>query len=143
MDASHFDTAAAKPIGNRLPDAGHAELGDASTISLGVKWSALHDVAATVCTIASLPVDGMTAKVRNVPLAIRDAGGRQRQRAEHAIADLSAVMEPGVAALLCAYARGADPRAAAAALVEEFRDARDAIMALASASEETRTTRIA
>jgi hypothetical protein len=46
------------------------------------------------------------------------------------VADLAAVMEPGLAALLSINARGADTRPAARALLHEFNQARAAIIAL-------------
>lgn len=55
----------------------------------------------------------------------------QRLLAENAVADLAAIMEPGMAALLAINARGGDPRPAARALHCEFEAARDAILALA------------
>ena len=106
-----------------------------------MKWSALHDAAATVATIAQLPPVGMSKSVRHFPAVIRDVGGRPRIKAERRIEDLNAVLEPGVAALLSAYARGANPRAAASALCEEFLEGRDAIMALVPENQRAGSTR--
>ena len=50
--------------------------------------------------------------------------------ADRAIEDMTAVMEPGIAALLGVNARGADPRPAALALWREFTEARAGVMAL-------------
>ncbi|MEZ5744743.1 MAG: hypothetical protein R3D89_13745 [Sphingomonadaceae bacterium] len=141
MDAKPFDTAGAKPLGKRLPGSGRPEFGQGSASALSMKWSALHDAAATVSTIAALQVEKMTPEIRNFPAVIRDVGGDRRARAEEGIEDLSAIMEPGVAALLAAYARGANPRAAAVALTQEFAAARNAIMALAPAKDAVRSMR--
>jgi len=112
--------------------AGHAKVqfGQGSASALSMKWSGLHDAAATVAAIAGIEAPPMSMSVRNLPAVMRDAGGWRRECAEQGIEDLAAVMEPGLAALLGAYARGADPRSAARALWEEFLAARDALVAL-------------
>lgn len=46
------------------------------------------------------------------------------------IADLAAVMEPGLTALIAVHRRGADPAPAAQALMHEFLQARDALLAM-------------
>jgi hypothetical protein len=55
-----------------------------------------------------------------------------RELVETGVADIAAIMEPGLSALIAAHARGASPQAAAMALWEEFLGARDALMALAA-----------
>ena len=71
------------------------------------------------------------------PLRIADAEPWRQAQAENGIADLAAIMEPGIAALLAINARGADPRPAAEALWREFRAAREAILALLPPSPDT------
>lgn len=143
MDSAPFRTDTAKPALSRLPGSGQAGFGQGSASALSMKWSALHDAAATVATIAQLPPVGMTKPVRHFPAIIRDIGGRARERAERQIEELNAVLEPGVAALLSAYARGANPRAAAQALCEEFIESRDAIMQIVPEDHRSGSTRFA
>lgn len=106
-----------------------------------MKWSALHDAAGSVAMIASAEAPKMTREIRNFPAAIRDAGEKRRKLAEQGIEDISAIMEPGLSALLAAHARGANPQAAAAALWGEFVRARDAVMALLPPQEQTKPLR--
>jgi hypothetical protein len=125
-----MDVVAANMTDDRAK-AGRIPLGLDSASALSMKWSGLHDAAATVAAIAGLASPPMAPAVRNLPSVMRDAGGWRRERAEQAIEDLAALMEPGLEALLTACARGADPRPAARALWNEFLRARDALVALA------------
>ena len=95
-----------------------------------MRWAALADAAHVVAVLAGLDPERTTPEVRNFPALIRDAEAWRRERAEHGIADIAAVMEPGIAALLAVNARGADPKPAALALWREFIAARAAIMSL-------------
>ena len=114
-----------------LPGSGRAEFGQASASAMSMKWSALHDAASVVATLAGLSAEPMRPEVRNFPAIMRDAGGWRRSLAEQSIGDLSAVMEPGLGALLAVHARGASPAAAALALWQEFQAARAALLSLA------------
>jgi superfamily II DNA or RNA helicase len=60
----------------------------------------------------------------------------RRNLAEQGIADLDAIMEPGIAALLSVQARGVSPASAALALWQEFRAARSGLLALIPPPEE-------
>lgn len=95
-----------------------------------MRWAALGDAANVVAALAGLEPERTRAEVRNFPALIRDAEAWRRERAEHGVADLAAIMEPGIAALLAVNARGADPRPAAMALWREFVAARAAILSL-------------
>lgn len=113
-----------------LPGAGRPQFGQGSTSAMSMKWSALHDAAAVVGALAGLSSNSMPPEVRNFPAAIRDIGGWRREAAEQGIDDISAVLEPGLSALLAVHARGANPAAPALALWREFHAARDALLAL-------------
>lgn len=91
--------------------------------------------------IAAIEAPQMTREVRNFPAVIRDAGEGRRKLAEQGIEDISAILEPGLSALLAAHARGSYPRAAAAALWEEFLRARDGVMALTPPEDDPRQPR--
>lgn len=113
-----------------LPGSGRPDFGQASASAMSMKWAALHDAAGVVAMLAGLAPEPMSPEVRNFPAVMRDAGGWRRNLAEQGVADLSAVMEPGIAALLAVQARGVNPAAAALALWQEFEAARTALLAL-------------
>lgn len=95
-----------------------------------MRWAALGDAGAVVAAMARVAGEVPDRQLRNFPVLIRDCAGWRRELADNAVADLAAVMEPGLAALLAINARGADPRPAARALWHEFLNARAAILAL-------------
>lgn len=104
--------------------------GQAATGASSLKWAALQDAANVVAALAGLAPERTTPEVRNFPALIREAAPWRRELADRAIEDMTAVMEPGIAALLGVNARGADPRPAALALWREFTEARAGVMAL-------------
>ncbi|HKX78648.1 MAG TPA: hypothetical protein VJM34_09020 [Novosphingobium sp.] len=105
------------------------------TTAIGMKWSALHDAASIVARIAAVETPVTSDRVRHFPARIRDTGGWRRHLAEQGIDDLTAILEPGLAALLAVHARGADPQPAALALWQEFVFARNAVLDLAPPAE--------
>ena len=113
--------------------------GDADGVGGTAAALAPGDAAATVALLAGQEAPGMSQEVRSFPVSIRDAQPVTRELVENGIADLAAIMEPGLSALIAAHARGAHPQAAATALWQEFLSARDALMALA-ASHTPRTS---
>ena len=129
----NFPTSA-NSTGASLPATGpalkHTEFGDASASTMGMKWVALHDAAGVVAKLAGLENEPMRPETRNFPALMRDTGGWRRNLADQGIADLFAVMEPGLTALLAIHARGADAAPAALALWQEFDAACAALMAL-------------
>ena len=100
----------------------------ASAVSL--RWAALGEAGKAVAMFAGRAAEQPDVAVRNFPALIRDAEPWRREAAEAGCADLSAIMEPGIAALLAINARGGDCRAAAEALWDEFARAREAVIAL-------------
>jgi hypothetical protein len=116
--------------GGVLPGSGRVEFGQASASAMSMKWSALHDAAGVVAMLAGLAAETMRPELRNFPAVMRDAGGWRRELAEQGIEDLSAFMEPGLAALLAVNARGANAAPAALALWQEFLVARNGLMTL-------------
>ncbi len=131
MNMPPTDFGPATPASGLLPGAGRAQFGQASINALGMKWSALHEAATVVATLAGIAPEPMSAVLRNFPALLRDTGGWRRNLAEQGIDDLSAIMEPGLSALLAVLARGVNPTAPALALWQEFLAARDALLALA------------
>lgn len=123
--SNHQDLSATTPDGS---SAGQGR--DSRARAIQSKWVALRDAAEAVGILAG--------RERPPPDAIKDfteifgsAAGWRLDLAARAIDDLAAVMEQGLSALLSARARGADARAAAAALWREFEAATTAIAALA------------
>ena len=106
MSAEPFAAQTASPFGGALPGSGRVEFGQASASAMSMKWSALHDAAAVVVALSGLAPESMRAEIRNFPAVMRDCGGWRCDLAEQGIGDLSAVMEPGLAALLAAHALG-------------------------------------
>lgn len=135
---SPFTGSGAAGAGTSLASSGRASFGQASASSMGMKWSALHDAAGIVATLAGMAAEPMTAELRNFPAVIRDAGGWQREAAEQGVEDVSAIMETGIAALLAVHARGIDARTAALSLWHEFTAARAGLIALAPQAKDMR-----
>ncbi len=117
---------------------GRAAFGQAAASAMSMKWSALHDAAGIVASLAGMSPDPMRADQRNFPAVVRDAGGWRRTMAEQGVDDLSVIMEAGIAALLAVRARGVDARAAALSLWQEYLSARTTLLALAPTSEAMR-----
>jgi hypothetical protein len=110
---------------------GRPDFSQVSANAMSMKWSALHDAAGAVATLAGLMPEPMGPEMRSFPAVMRDTGGWRRNLAEQGIADLSAIMEPGLIALLAVHARGADTAPAALTLWHEFQNACGALLALA------------
>jgi len=98
--------------------------------TLNDTWMALHEAAAVAAAIAEVDVPAMSERVRSFASAVDATGDWRRSIIEQGIEDLSAVMQPGLSALLAAHRRGGQPQAAAASLWREFVTARDAMLAL-------------
>ena len=98
--------------------------------AMSAQWAALHDAATAVAALAGLANEKPSAQVSNFPALIKDIGGWRMELAINGIADLAAMMKPGVKALLAVSARGQDPTAAALSLWREYHHARAALLAL-------------
>ena len=94
-----------------------------------VRWAALHEAAGLVAALAGIEL-AADRDAEDFPALFRGAEGWRRALAEQGVADLAAIMEPGIEALLAVNARGADPQPAARALWREFTAARAAIVEL-------------
>lgn len=109
--------------------AGPSALREAAT-QLGRRWSALQDAASAVGLMAGLAPEKPDSRVRNLPTLVRNAEPWRRELAMNRVADISAMLEPGLAALLAVYARGQDATAPALTLWREYHAARTALLAL-------------
>ena len=86
---------------------------------LAMRFEALAVAAGVVAGLAGEASSELDANHARIGAALAGASSWQRSLAEDAIADMSAVMEPGIATLLSLSPRGADPRPAAQALWQE------------------------
>ena len=102
----------------------------AAASSTSLRWAALGEAGKVVAMLAGVTGESADRSVRNFPAQLRDAQPWRRELAENGCADLAAIMEPGIAALLAINARGADCRPAALALWQEFIAARAGVLAL-------------
>ena len=94
-------------------------------------WAALEAAQAAVALLAGQqPPEAADPRMASFPAAIRRTGGWRLRLAEQGLADLAAMMEPGLAALLSVQAHGGDARPPARALLQEFAAARAALLAL-------------
>ncbi|MBC2664617.1 hypothetical protein H7F51_03675 [Novosphingobium flavum] len=98
---------------------------------MGGRWLGLHDAAGVVAALAGLPAPTVSPEARNFPQAIAQAGGWRLVHAREGVADLAAILETGIRALLAVHARGTPAAVPARALWDEFVAARDALLALA------------
>lgn len=106
--------------------------------ALSLRWAALHDAAAAVAALAGLAPEVPEHAVRAFPGLARDAGARRFAAVEQGVADIAAIMQPGLAALLAVNARGQDARVPALALWQEFHAARAAVLGLVPAEGTSR-----
>lgn len=98
-------------------------------------WTALQEAANVVASLAGLDPERSSAEVRDFPALIGNAAQWRREFAEQGIDDMTAMLQPGIAALLGIEARGADPREAALALWHEFTQARAAVLSVVPPAE--------
>lgn len=109
--------------------AGYIASNDPSS-RLSRQWAAIQDAAQAVALMAGLAPEELSTKIRNFPALIKDVDGWRLELAKNQIADMSAMMQPGVTALLAVNARGQDATAAALTLWREYHAAREAVLAL-------------
>ena len=100
-------------------------------MSIEAQWAALHQAATAVAQLAGPAVPPMAPGFSSFPPALAGVAGWRGVLVEQGVADLVAILEPGLTALLNVHARGADPQAAAGALWHEFVTARAGLLALA------------
>jgi len=124
-DCSNMDT-------NR-PNFSKPEGGDAAReagSTLARQWSAVQDAAEAIAMMAGLAKEEPSDKCRNFAILIRDVEGWRLELAKNHVADMAAMMQPGLAALLASNARGQDATAAALTLWREYFVAREAVLDL-------------
>lgn len=130
-------------FGQHAPRGPAIERSTMAANATSMRWSALGDAGNVVAALAGVQPEAPSRTLRNFPVLIRECPQWRRDLAENMVADLAAVMEPGIAALLAVNARGADPRPAARALWREFTAARAAVLALLPPAGELGAPRLA
>ena len=123
--------------------AAYAPLAPSATSATAMRWGALGDAGNVIAALAGVELDRSMPGENDFLARLIDAEEWRRERAEYGVADLAAIMEPGIAAILSVTARGADPRPAAQSLWREFVAARSAILALLPAQRDLARRRIA
>ncbi|MXO75352.1 hypothetical protein GRI40_09020 [Altererythrobacter aerius] len=102
----------------------------AAASALGEQWAALQEAASAVAAMAGVAPEPPAIEVIQFPEHIEGTGGWRRDLAVTGVADLAAMMTPGLRALLAVTARGQNPAPAALSLWGEYLHARGALIAL-------------
>ncbi|MGB7373621.1 hypothetical protein [Pontixanthobacter sp.] len=132
------DLASASPYGlnamdhtsPRFSQPANAEHMHGSGALLMRQWAALQDAGGAVAAMAGLAPEHLSQKVRQFPVLIKDTDRWRQELATNQVADMTAMMQPGLAALLAVNARGQDATAAALTLWREYHAAREAVLLL-------------
>jgi hypothetical protein len=125
MDATPINLETAIPLEAGMP-AGALDFADVTAL----KWTALHDAAAVVAALAGIPQQPLAAELHDFAGAVASAPHYRRELAAQGVEDLTAIMQPGIAALIAVRSRGGDATAPAVALWQEFTASRDALLAM-------------
>lgn len=96
--------------------------------ALARRWEELHDTAAQLATLAQIAPEPANAEISAFPGLLGNASDWQRELAWQGMADIDAMMRPGLAALRTLTERGQDASAPALALWREFHAARSAVL---------------
>jgi hypothetical protein len=106
----------------------------AAAATLAAQWQALHVQAAELAALARIAPEAAPTPL--APL-IENARDWQRNLAAQGLADIAAMLTPGLAALATLTARGQDTAAPALALWREFHAARSGVLAALAPAEVT------
>ena len=117
----------------RLSGAEQPEARPIDAAALAAQWDAIHEAAAAVGSLAQLGEEPVDEQVRGLPERAVAMGGVNLAMVARGIDDLSAVLKPGLRALLELTGKGHDTTCAALTLWREFHNARSAVIALAPA----------
>ncbi|RDC61227.1 hypothetical protein HME9302_02446 [Alteripontixanthobacter maritimus] len=104
---------------------------DNQASAFAAEWAAVEDAARAVSFMAGLAPEPASDQPRAFPDLIHEAGGWRLDEAAQRLADLAAILTPGVAALLGVLERGQNARVPALVLWREYHASRSALLALA------------
>ena len=130
--AQDFDLAQAAMVPPAQPRRGDAR----DVAELANSWDAVHQAAEAVGALAQLGQEARDPQAMALPARAAELGGRHYDAVARGIEDLSAVMQPGLRALLALTAQGRDTTPAALTLWREFHLARAAILGLVPAIDD-------
>ena len=99
--------------------------------ALAARWQALHAAGQEIGAMAALAPEPFDSELESFPARIEARGGARLVLASDGIADLDAILRPGLVALRTIHARGQDTTAPALALWREFHALRTALLSLA------------
>lgn len=103
---------------------------EGSAQSLAQQWKELHQTAGRLAGVARLAPEPFDAALAGLPARLAGATPWQQEMAKQGIADIDAMLRPGVRALDVLLERGQDASVPALALWREFHHARAAVLAL-------------
>jgi len=93
-----------------------------------MRWAALLDAGNALALLADTRDHAEAIPARDFAAAIALCTDSRRRLADNAVADLSAIMESGLSALLAGHQRGGNTRPAAKALWREYVSARNGVL---------------
>lgn len=99
--------------------------------ALAARWQALHAAGQEIGAMAALAPEPFDEQLAGFPARIKARGGARLALASEGVADLDAILQPGLIALRTIHARGQDTTAPALALWREFHALRTALLGLA------------
>ncbi|HEX5645025.1 MAG TPA: hypothetical protein VFX62_05895 [Erythrobacter sp.] len=102
---------------------------------LAERWRALHAAGQEIGKMAALAAEPFNDSLAGFPDRIEARGGARLELARDGVADLDAILRPGLTALRTLHARGQDTTAPALALWREFHALRSALLDLAVEQE--------
>ena len=102
----------------------------ASGSKISRQWTAVQDAATAVAMLAGVPAEQPSQAIRSFPARILDASGWRLELAKNQNDDMTAMMQPGLSALLAVNARGQNAQPAALTLWQEYVAARNAVLSL-------------
>lgn len=94
------------------------------------RWEEVHAMARDIARLGQLAAEKPRAEIADFPHNALAAPDWRCALADSALGDLSAILQPGLAALRAIEAEGRDPTAAAVTLWREFHHARQGILGL-------------
>lgn len=106
-------------------------LSDSGAAGLAAKWGAIHEAARAVGALAQLGDEPPSEAVTSLPNRAAALDPQKFGLIERMVDDIDAIMQPGIAVLLAPEIANRQSVDAALSLWCEFRNARDAVLALA------------
>jgi hypothetical protein len=117
----------AKPLGSAFAETAM------TAPALAAQWDAVHAYAAQIAGFAQLATETPPAERDTVIAKIVELPEPQRALVQHVLADMDAMLEPGVKALGALHDQGKDVTAPALTLWREFYRTRQAMLDLVNA----------